>query len=46
MSPGVASGAEELARDSGMSLSKVRAVLPVLELAGFVTRQEGGWVRL
>lgn len=46
MAPGVASGAEELARDSGMSLGKVRAVLPGLELAGFVTRQEGGWVRL
>ncbi|MGW3469229.1 DNA-processing protein DprA [Saccharopolyspora sp. NPDC000995] len=35
--------AEELARDSGLPLGKVRALLPELELAGFVTRFERGW---
>ncbi|MGI8307802.1 DNA-processing protein DprA [Saccharopolyspora hattusasensis] len=36
-------GAEELARDSGLSLGRVRALLPELELGGFVARSEGGW---
>lgn len=35
--------ADELARDSGLPLGKVRALLPELELAGFVARTEGGW---
>ncbi|MGP4017868.1 DNA-processing protein DprA [Saccharopolyspora sp. 5N708] len=35
--------AEELARDSGLPLGKVRALLPELELAGFVARSERGW---
>ena len=45
MPPGVGASADELARDSGVPLRKVRAVLPALELAGLVERQEGGWVR-
>lgn len=36
-------GADELARDSGLPLGKVRALLPELELGGFVARSEGGW---
>jgi DNA processing protein len=36
-------GADELARDSGLPLGKVRALLPELELAGFVARTERGW---
>ncbi|MGW5645580.1 DNA-processing protein DprA [Saccharopolyspora sp. NPDC003752] len=35
--------ADELARDSGLPLGKVRALLPELELAGFVARSERGW---
>jgi DNA processing protein len=35
--------ADELARDSGLPLGKVRALLPELELAGFVARTERGW---
>ena len=46
MSPGVEIHADALARDSGLPLGKVRAVLPTLELAGFVERRECGWVRL
>ncbi len=34
---------DELARDSGLPLGKVRALLPELELAGFVARSERGW---
>lgn len=45
MSPGVGISAEELARDSGVPLRKIRAVLPTLELAGLVERKEGGWTR-
>ena len=45
MAPGAGSSAEELARDSGVPLRRVRAALPALELAGLVERREGGWVR-
>ena len=37
--------AEELARDSGLPLRKVRALLPTLEIAGLVSRDELGWTR-
>lgn len=37
--------AEVLARDSGLPLGKVRAVLPRLELSGFARRVADGWVR-
>ncbi|MBA8823265.1 DNA processing protein [Saccharopolyspora lacisalsi] len=40
-----AASAEQLARDSGLSLRQVRALLPALEMAGFVTQSEGGWQR-
>ena len=36
-------GNEELARDCGLPLARVRAVLPELELGGFVKRTECGW---
>lgn len=38
-------GAEELARDSGLPLRKVRASLPALEMAGLALRKEDGWFR-
>ncbi|MBE9374372.1 DNA-protecting protein DprA [Saccharopolyspora sp. HNM0983] len=38
-----AAPAEELARDSGLPLHKVRALLPELELDGAAVRCEGGW---
>ncbi|SFS35893.1 DNA-processing protein DprA [Saccharopolyspora flava] len=34
---------EELARDCGLRLGRVRALLPELELDGFVKRTESGW---
>ncbi|MDI2028507.1 DNA-processing protein DprA [Saccharopolyspora sp. TS4A08] len=34
---------EELARDCGLRLGRVRAVLPELELDGFARRTESGW---
>lgn len=37
--------AEQLTRDSGLPLHKVRALLPTLELAGLVVRKEDGWVQ-
>jgi DNA processing protein len=43
MSGGDGVSAEQLARDSGLPLRKVRAVLPALELAGLVVRDERGW---
>lgn len=45
MTPRTGASAEELARDSGVPLRKVRAVLPTLELAGLAERGEEGWVR-
>jgi DNA processing protein len=39
------SSAEQLARDSGLPLRRVRALLPALELAGLVMRGERGWSR-
>lgn len=39
------SSAEQLARDSGLSLRKVRSLLPALEMAGLATFGEGGWVK-
>lgn len=36
---------EQLARDSGLPLRKVRAVLPMLEMAELVSRRDGGWAR-
>ena len=35
--------AEQLAVDSGLPLRKVRAVLPMLEIAGLARRDERGW---
>ena len=35
--------AEELARDCGLPLGEVRALLPELELSGFAVRTERGW---
>ncbi|RRO16213.1 DNA-protecting protein DprA [Saccharopolyspora rhizosphaerae] len=41
---GMVSAADvELARDCGLPLKRVRAVLPELELDGFARRTEGGW---
>ncbi|QUH04494.1 DNA-protecting protein DprA [Saccharopolyspora erythraea] len=40
-----ATSADELARDSGLPLRKVRALLPALELAGLAVRGERGWSR-
>lgn len=40
------SSAEQLARDSGLPLRRVRAVLPALELAGLAKLGEQGWSRL
>jgi DNA processing protein len=37
--------AEQLALDSGLPLRKVRAVLPALEMQGWVVRAEQGWAR-
>ncbi len=37
--------AEQLARDLGLPLRKVRAALPTLEMAGLVVREEHGWSR-
>lgn len=37
--------AEQLARDTGLPLRKVRAVLPALEMAGLVELREQGWAR-
>ncbi|MDR7300712.1 DNA-processing protein DprA [Haloactinomyces albus] len=39
------SSAEQLARDSGLSLRKVRSLLPALEMAGLATLGEDGWVK-
>ncbi|GAB3275772.1 DNA-processing protein DprA [Parasphingorhabdus pacifica] len=38
-------GADRIAQDSGLALRKVRALLPTLEMAGFVVRTEYGWSR-
>ncbi|GAA0518887.1 DNA processing protein DprA [Saccharopolyspora subtropica] len=35
--------ADELARDCGLPLGRVRALLPELELSGLAIRSEGGW---
>lgn len=37
--------ADQLARDTGLPLRKVRAVLPALEMAGLVVLGESGWRR-
>ncbi|RCW39839.1 DNA processing protein [Halopolyspora algeriensis] len=37
--------AEQLARDSGLPLRKVRSLLPALEMAGLAVLGENGWVR-
>ncbi len=37
--------AEELARDAGLPLRKVRAVLPALEMADMAKHGEAGWLR-
>lgn len=36
---------EQLAQDSGLALRKVRAILPMLELAGLAAHEVGGWTR-
>ncbi|MBK0867472.1 DNA-protecting protein DprA [Saccharopolyspora sp. HNM0986] len=36
---------EQLARECGLPLRTVRALLPEMELAGLVRRKEGGWMR-
>lgn len=38
-------GTRELSVDSGVPIDRVRAVLPVLELDGFVGSGETGWFR-
>ena len=38
--------AEELARECGLPLRTVRALLPELELSGLVRRKEDGWSRI
>lgn len=40
-----ARGTRELSEDSGVPIDRVRAVLPVLELDGFVGSGEAGWFR-
>lgn len=40
-----ATSAERIAQDCGLPLRKVRALLPALEISGFITRKEDGWVR-
>ena len=42
---GDGASADQLARDCGIPLRKVRALLPGLELAGLATRSELGWSR-
>ncbi|MGH3449727.1 MAG: DNA-processing protein DprA, partial [Haloechinothrix sp.] len=37
---------EQVAAESGVPMSKVRAVLPALELDGFSERCETGWRRV
>jgi DNA processing protein len=37
--------AERIAAESGVPLNKVRALLPELEIDGFATRGEAGWLR-
>lgn len=37
--------AEQLARECGLSLRKVRATLPALEMVGLAVRSEEGWCR-
>lgn len=36
---------EQLARDSGLPVRKVRAILPMLEMAELVSREDGGWAK-
>jgi DNA processing protein len=45
LSTGQPASSEQLARDSGLPLRKVRAVLPMLEMAELVSRGDCGWVR-
>lgn len=45
LSTGESASAEQLAADSGLPLRKVRAALPMLEMAELVSREDYGWVR-
>lgn len=45
LSTGEPASPEQLARDSGLPLRKVRAVLPMLEMAELVSHEDCGWAR-
>ncbi|GAB3906824.1 hypothetical protein GCM10029964_104100 [Kibdelosporangium lantanae] len=42
---GTGASPERIAEASGVSLERVRAVLPALELTGLADRHETGWCR-
>ncbi len=45
LAPRAGRPAERIAAESGVPLNKVRALLPELEIDGFATRGEAGWLR-
>lgn len=46
LGPRAGKSSERVAAESGVSLSRVRAILPALELDGFAERCEAGWRRM